>query len=145
MGQTRPTHFELWTVESELIHSPLFTCSVNSWGGRKGRKRGGPAVLLAVADRRMAWTAVGPSSSSVCFFFCSVLSLIPCFIPSPSLWSFFYFYGSNCYCSRCWWWQWWLNVAADGGSRRQLLLLSLLFLLFLCLSLFLLLLLFLTV
>ena len=68
MGQTRPTHFELWTVESELIHSPLFTCSVNSWGGRKGRKRGGPAVLLAVADRRMAWTAVGPSSSSVCFF-----------------------------------------------------------------------------
>jgi hypothetical protein len=47
----------------------------------EGRTCGGfEAVLLAVADRRTAWTVVGLSSSSLRFFFCSVL-LCFCFLP----------------------------------------------------------------
>ena len=139
-GWTRPTHFGLgWTSPTQ------WTVETVHWRRRRRRKRGEPAVLLAVAGQRMAWTTVGLSSYFLCFFcLCSVLPLVPCFIPSPSLWSFFYFCGSNCCCSRCWWWRWWPNVATNGGSRRRLLLLSPLFLLFLCLYLFVLLLLFLT-
>jgi hypothetical protein len=67
-------------VESELIHSPLFTQNSGDCAARKKKKEGGrtcggfEAVLLAVADQRTAWTVVGFSSSSLrFFFFCSVL------------------------------------------------------------------------
>jgi hypothetical protein len=71
-------------VESELIHSLLFTQNSGDGAAKKKKKKkkkkeqgwtcgGFEAVLLAVADRRTAWMVVGLSSSSLCFFFYSVL------------------------------------------------------------------------
>jgi hypothetical protein len=77
----------------ELIHSPLLTQNSGDSAAKKKKKKkkeegrtcgGFEAVLLAVADWRMAWTAADPSFSFLCFFFCSILPFVPCFIPSPS-------------------------------------------------------------
>jgi hypothetical protein len=70
----------------DLAHSfwagPDLSALVNSGDGvakkktkkkEEGQTYGGFEVLLAVADRRTAWTMVDLSSSSLCFFFCSVL------------------------------------------------------------------------
>jgi len=76
-------------VESELIHSPLFTQNSEDGATKKKKEEGRTCcgfevVLLAVADRRTAWTVIGLSSSSLCFFFfCSVL-LCFCFFSVSS-------------------------------------------------------------
>jgi hypothetical protein len=70
-------------VESELIHSPLFTQNGGDVAAKKKKKEEGrtcggfKAVLLEVADRRTAWTVVDLSFSSLCFFLllCSPLFL----------------------------------------------------------------------
>jgi hypothetical protein len=79
-------------MNSELIHSPLLTQNNEDSAAKKKKKKeegrtcgGFEAVLFVVADWRMAWTTVSPFFSSPCFFFYSILPLVPCFIPSPSL------------------------------------------------------------
>jgi hypothetical protein len=68
-------------------HSPLFTQNSGDSAARKkkkmeeGRTCGGfEAVLLAVADRRTAWTVVGFSSSYLRFFSFALFSSISVFL-----------------------------------------------------------------
>jgi hypothetical protein len=71
-------------VESELIHSPLFTQNSEVGATKKKKEEGRTCcgfevVLLAVADRRTAWTVIGLSSSSLCFFSSALFSSVSVF------------------------------------------------------------------
>jgi hypothetical protein len=71
-------------------HSPLFTQNSGDGATKKKKKEEGrtccgfEAVLLAVADRRTAWTVVGLSSSSLCFFFFYSVLICFCFFSVSS-------------------------------------------------------------
>jgi hypothetical protein len=71
-------------VESEVIHSPLFTQNSEDGATKKKKEEGRTCcgfevVLLAVADRRTAWTVIGLSSSSLCFFSSALFSSVSVF------------------------------------------------------------------
>jgi hypothetical protein len=72
----------LFLFSSSVSHGAVAECSVMAL----------KAALLVVADRRMAWTVVGfSSSSSLCFFFPSLFSSV----------SVFFFCFSRCCCRVC--------------------------------------------
>ena len=100
-------------MESELIHSPLFTQNNGDSAARKKKKRkkkkkeggrtcgGFEAVLLEVADRITAWTVVGFSSSSLRFFSSALFSSV----------SVFFSVSSSVHCAGAV-----INDGEDGGS-----------------------------
>jgi hypothetical protein len=101
-------------VESELIHSPLFTQNGGDGAAKKKKKKkkeegrtcgGFEAVLLEVADRRTTWMVVGLSFSSLCFF---LLLCSPMFL----FFQCFFFCFSRCKPV--------INDGEDGGSWRWL-------------------------